>query len=81
MFSSIRRPMWTDNWPKWAKIEFMRKIDFWSKDFWGVGSAAFQRPTEGQKMGSVVVWHTGHFAIHHSMDISLQETFPINQLA
>ena len=31
--------------------------------------------------GSVVVWHTGHFASYHSMDTSLQETFPINQPA
>ena len=71
-----------NNWPKWAKIKFMRKINFWSLGcfggFWDFG--AFQGPAEGQKRGSVGVWHTGQFAIYHSIDSSLQETFPVNQL-
>ena len=46
--------MWTDNWPKWAKIEFMRKIDFWSLEVFGT-LGAFQGPAEGQKRGSVEV--------------------------
>ena len=49
--------------------------------FGGSGSlVAFKGPAGGQKKGSVAAWHTGHFAIHHSMNTSLQEIFPINKL-
>ena len=43
--------------------------------FGGLSGAC--RGTEKGKYGSM---HTGNFDIYHSMDTSLQETFPINQL-